>query len=84
MIKVKVLTDKICILYYKNNLLYSTITGDTLEGILNTLEISITDYKSRVVEIDGYLEKGFYKQGIRVLKEFKDDIENSNIFLKTE
>ena len=84
MIKVKVLTNKICILYYKNNLLYSTITGDTLEGILNALEGSITDYKSRIIEIDDYLEKGFYKQGIRVLKEFKDDIENSNIFLKLE
>ena len=84
MIKVKVIENKICILYYKNNLLYSIITGNTLQDVLNTLEGSIADYKSRVIEIDGYLEKGFYKQGIRVLKEFQEDIENSNIFLKIE
>ena len=84
MIKVKILKNKICICYYKNGLLYSMTTGDSLECALNSLQDDLRARYERVGLIDGYLEKGFYRQGIRVLEEFEKEIENSNIFLKLE
>lgn len=84
MIKVKILINKICICYYKNGLLYSMVTGESLECALNSLQANLTALYDRVGLIDDYLDNGFYRQGIKLLESFKEDLENGNILRQLE
>lgn len=79
MIKVKILPNKICVCYYKKNLLYSMYTGESLGYIYNSLQGDLKAMCDKVIYIQDGLERNYYRQGISVLKDFIEDIEISNI-----